>query len=677
VTSLGVSEPGVCPSCGRQNPPDAHFCAGCGRAFGEPAPAARTEADVGGADPLLGRIVADRYRIEELLGRGGMGVVYRVEHIRIGKLMAMKLLHGALALDRDVVKRFQREAEAVSKLEHPNTVQVFDFGQSEGLMFLVMEFLSGRDLGQVVREDGPQPFERLARMAAQVASSVQQAHERGIIHRDLKPENIMVLEDAATPDYVKVLDFGLAKLRDADGGAERSITRAGSILGTPYYMAPEHIRGETVDARSDVYALGACLYKALTGEPPFTAKTPVGVLSAHLSEEASPPSARAPALEVPPEADAILMRCLAKDPAERFQSMAEVREALTAYLARVGLVEDLMTGRFVAQSAAAILASTGSGRQRRVATRNDVDRYERNLRRRLIVGRLVGVLLMLGLLGGAAAAYVYRPEPVEVAESEPNDTLVDADPLPADRPFEAYLGRRIDTERSDVDVYLLRNPRPGISGLRFEVTGLPNADLLVELYGANQTERPLLTADSAGVGGAEVVPNFAIRDGVHYLRVREVWVVGEYPTENVSDPYTVRWSYVDRPDGEERESNDSVERADRVALGVPIQGYIGWGGDRDVYCLEDAAPRVRPRVSGLPALDLRLEVTERGSGRAERVDEGGAGEGEIGPERAARAGSLCVEVSAASDKTVRNDPEHLYRFVFEVPEGLPDRPDPP
>ena len=178
------------------------------------------------ADPLLGQVIAERYRIEELIGRGGMGVVYRVEHVRIGKVMAMKLLHGALARDKHVVKRFKREAEAVSRLDHPNTVQVFDFGQSDGMMYLVMEFLSGRDLGLLIKERGAIPFDNVARMATQIAASAAQAHDLGIIHRDLKPENIMVLEDRVLEDYVKVLDFGLAKLReDQRRGSEHHARR--------------------------------------------------------------------------------------------------------------------------------------------------------------------------------------------------------------------------------------------------------------------------------------------------------------------------------------------------------------------------------------------------------------------------------------------------------------------
>src|SRR5690606_5003339 len=333
---------------------------------------------------------------------------------------------GALARDKEVVKRFKREAEAVSRLDHPNTVQVFDFGQSQGMTYLVMEYLPGRDLGQLIKEDGALPFDRVARLAAQVCGSVQQAHELGIVHRDLKPENVMVLEDRAAPDFVKVLDFGLAKLRETEDN-EKSITRAGSILGTPYYMAPEHIRGEEVDARSDVYAMGALIYKTITGVPPFWAASPVGVLTMHLTEDVIPPSQKAGRHAIPPEADRIVLKAMAKDPRERFQSMDELRAALLTYLAGVGQDGGLESGRLAGVGGRAV--ATDSGRQREVATRGDIDDYERRLRRRSLMSRAIAVVAVAAMLGAAAWGWVHRPVPSTNVESEPNDEITQADPL--------------------------------------------------------------------------------------------------------------------------------------------------------------------------------------------------------------------------------------------------------
>ncbi|HJL17669.1 MAG TPA: protein kinase [Sandaracinaceae bacterium LLY-WYZ-13_1] len=654
-----------CPECGRANPGDARFCAGCGERFGD-----GDEHD-GGADPLLGRVIADRYRIEELLGRGGMGVVYRVEHARIGKLMAMKLLHGALARDRDVVKRFKREAEAVSRLDHPNTVQVFDFGQSEGMMYLVMEYLPGRDLGQLVKEEGALPFHRVARIAAQVCGSVAQAHELGIVHRDLKPENIMVLEDRAMPDFVKVLDFGLAKLREHEEGAEKSITRAGSILGTPYYMAPEHIRGEQVDARSDVYAMGALLYKAITGVPPFWASSPVGVLTMHLTEEVVAPTERAAKLDLAEEADAIVLKAMAKDPRDRYQSMDELRGDLIAYLSAVGQAEGLESGKLLRLGGGVI--PTDSGRQRKVATRGDVDEFERRIRRRSIAGYALAGLLLLGAGAGGAWAWSQRPVEQVTAETEPNDEIVDADPLPRETPFEAYLGERLDEQRSDADFYLLRNPGGERRTVRIAVSAIPNMDLTFEVY-RDGISSPLLTADSGGMGQPEVVPNFVIEGPTYYVRVRELWESGRLPTENVSDPYAIEWSFVEPAEDDEREINDSLELAGTLGVGQSRRGYVGWGGDVDVYCLAEDATDVVARLEAVPSLDMILERVDRTTGRVARFDENRVG----GDERTdavarASAGQLCFEVSARRPKeALGNDPEQRYRLHLEHGAGDAD-----
>ncbi len=219
------------------------------------------------ADPLVGMLIADRYRIVEPIGRGGMGVVYKVEHARIGKLIALKLLSGALARDPGLVARFEREAAMVSQLSHPNTVQVFDFGHTDGLVYLAMEYLRGVDLGHLIRESGALDLDRTARIVIQICSSVAEAHDRGIVHRDLKPENVMVLGSGQGLEFVKVLDFGLAKLREST--ETMNLTLRGAIVGTPYYMPPEQIRGEPVGPAGDVYALGALMYSCLTGDVVF------------------------------------------------------------------------------------------------------------------------------------------------------------------------------------------------------------------------------------------------------------------------------------------------------------------------------------------------------------------------------------------------------------------------
>ncbi len=660
-----------CPLCDRGNPYDARFCAGCGHQFG----ADMFDPEDGAADPLLGRVIADRYRMEELLGRGGMGVVYRVEHVRIGKLMAMKLLHGQLARDKETVKRFKREAELVSRLDHPNTVQVFDFGQSEGMMFLVMEYLPGRDLGEVLKEEGPQPFSRVARFAVQVCASVAQAHDLGVVHRDLKPENVMLISGAPMADFVKVLDFGLAKLREQEEMGEKSITRQGAILGTPYYMAPEHIRGEPVDGRSDIYAMGALMYKILTGAPPFWATTPVGVLTMHLTEDVEPPSERAPKRNIPKIADEIILRAMRKKPEDRFQTMSGLRDALLEYLEDIGEDQGLESAR-LGRFGSAVPSS--SGRQRHLATRGDVDQFEARLRRRSMVSRLALAALTAALIAGAAFAWQNRPVEVSTSEQEPNDELTQANELPEGTVLTGHLGRRLDESRSDADIYLLRNPGGRRRVVRIDVSAVPNMDITFDLYRGGSTSAPVLMADSGGLGQAESVPNFVLDGNSYYLRVRELWESGRLPTENISDPYEVSWRYVEPVEFEEREVNDSVELAGTITMNGLVRGFVGWGGDEDVYCLESEASDVVARLEAVSSLDLVLRRIDRATGRATTFDEHGAGRGEISDalERAG-AGRWCYEVSANRPKEgLGNDA--TQRYVLHIEHSvLPDEDEPP
>jgi len=286
----------------------------------------RQEAD-DSFDGLIGQTVDGRYRVMGRIGAGGMGVVYRVEHVRMGKTAAMKVLRRDLAHDGQAAKRFRREVEAVARLDHPNIVQTFDFGSWKGLLYLVMEYLNGEDMAAIIRRAGGLEPSRAVALFSDVCSALDEAHHQGIIHRDLKPDNIVCVNRRQGGEYVKVLDFGLAKLRERTGA---DVTGAGSLIGTPYYMAPEQVRSESVDERTDVYALGASLYRALTGSPPFKAATPMAVLSKHLTDEVEPPSERVPEAGLPLSLNHLVLKAMAKSPANRFQSAAQMREALQA-----------------------------------------------------------------------------------------------------------------------------------------------------------------------------------------------------------------------------------------------------------------------------------------------------------------------------------------------------------
>jgi tRNA A-37 threonylcarbamoyl transferase component Bud32 len=266
-------------------------------------------------------VIADRYRLLELLTEGHGSSVYKAEHVRMGKALCVKVLRGPLARDPDLAARFRTEARAVSRLSHPHTVAVFDFGElggGEGL-YLAMEYLHGEDMAALLAREGTLPEARAAAIADQLLGALGEAHEAGIVHRDVKPANVMLVQPRNDADFVKLLDFGIAEI-EGQG--------LGGGLGTPNYLSPEQARGGAPDARSDLYSLGALLYEAVAGRPPFVAPNPMAVLHAHLHETATPLEGVVPGIS--PAFAAVVRRALAKHPADRFASADEMREALAA-----------------------------------------------------------------------------------------------------------------------------------------------------------------------------------------------------------------------------------------------------------------------------------------------------------------------------------------------------------
>ncbi|HEY8078417.1 MAG TPA: serine/threonine-protein kinase, partial [Labilithrix sp.] len=277
-----------------------------------------------GDDPMVGRTLEGRYTILAKLGAGSMGTVYRAKQHAMGREVAIKILRGDRAIDESAKARFMREARANSLLASPNTVTVFDFGQSEsGEFYLAMELLEGESLGQRIPRVGRLAPALAVDTARQALRSLAEAHAKGIIHRDLKPDNLFFARVMTAGEHheeiVKVLDFGIAKMLNAEDASPMNVveTQAGTVFGTPRYMSPEQAQGKPLDARSDLYSLGVIVYQMLTGRPPFTDNDAVVVMARHIKSTPKRPNEANPEANVPKELEDVVMRCLQKDPNDR------------------------------------------------------------------------------------------------------------------------------------------------------------------------------------------------------------------------------------------------------------------------------------------------------------------------------------------------------------------------
>lgn len=284
------------------------------------------------ASGLIGRVFEGRYQLEAEIGHGSMATVFRATHLTMQQTVAVKVLTELSPGDDSQVGRFTTEVRACSRLKHPNTIRVFDFGRSEeGFLYLAMEFLEGEPLGRLLAREGPLPTARAAGIARQAAKSLGEAHRVGLVHRDLKPDNLFLTEVFGERDFVKVLDFGVAKVLENPSGDE-PMTQAGVVLGTPLYLSPEQALGRDLDGRTDLYALGAMLYEMLTGRPPFRAPSPIAVVMKHIHDAVPPFSVANPAVEVPPALETLVLKMLAKDREDRPASAEAFLEALDAAL---------------------------------------------------------------------------------------------------------------------------------------------------------------------------------------------------------------------------------------------------------------------------------------------------------------------------------------------------------
>jgi eukaryotic-like serine/threonine-protein kinase len=282
-------------------------------------------------DPRVGAELAGRYRVIARLAAGGIGVVYRGERLGLGRAVAIKFLHQAFSNEQGLIKRFEREAQALSRIAHPHCVSIIDYGVEEGAPYLVMDYVRGKTLRDLM-DEGPIPLPRTVFILRQLLAGLDHCHQQGIVHRDVKPANIMLTEVQGTGDHAQILDFGLAKLRD--GTSDLSV---GSIaIGTPSYMPPEQASGDPVDARSDVYALGVMLHEMVTGRKPFEADQAFEVIAMHASKSVPSLKEHAPGVEFPSGLDALIKRAMAKAPKDRFQTAGEMLAALEKVVGRPG-----------------------------------------------------------------------------------------------------------------------------------------------------------------------------------------------------------------------------------------------------------------------------------------------------------------------------------------------------
>lgn len=381
-------------------------------------------------EALIGKILDNRYRLLERLGEGGMGTVYRAEHVVLGQQVAVKLLSPRFAYDREWVQRFLIEARAARRIQHPHIVQILDVAiAGPGIVFMVMELLAGETLSSLVRREGPLPWPRAFAIVGQIAAALAAAHASGVVHRDVKPANCIVTVDPPGVDHVKVLDFGIAKFTEARDSANSPETVTGMWLGTSEYMAPEMYRGEPASPSMDIYALGALLYKLLTGVTPFRGDH-MQVATQQHQRDVTPPSR---IVALPAAVDAVVVRALARDALARTPSMAALTAEMAAALAQPPAPEPAVAPAGPAEAdldePEAVTTVVASRREESPTTERAVGTsfVRRNLLHLITASSLLCVLLVFSLIAS------YSPRTEESAPRSSEDTPVDAAP-PAPTP---------------------------------------------------------------------------------------------------------------------------------------------------------------------------------------------------------------------------------------------------
>ncbi|EDM79037.1 serine/threonine protein kinase [Plesiocystis pacifica SIR-1] len=418
---------------------------------GDPVPeVVATAPSAALSEDLVGQTLLGRYEIIKRLGEGGMGTVYLGEHKTIKKRFAVKVLSQEFAHKEDLRERFLQEARAASMIPQENVVEITDFGDTpNGSVFFIMEFLDGEDLSDTVKDQGQIPWARVKPIMLQICRALAAAHDAGIIHRDMKPENCYRIKRGKNEDFIKVLDFGIAKVTSDEGSEGKGLTRTGMIFGTPEYMSPEQAQGAKPDHRVDVYACGVIMYELLTGRVPFTADTFMGILTKHMFEVPEAPSSLVPEANIPEEVEAIILKAMQKDRELRFADMTEMAAAIEAVGSGAGAVA--VVAENIARPSTGEMAFTG-GRQTMAGVAGTVPpvagAYEepQSSNKGLYIGVIGGLVLAAAGIGGFLAfggkdkqktedaqAQQATEEPAAVAE-QPEDPEVEPEPEPEPEP---------------------------------------------------------------------------------------------------------------------------------------------------------------------------------------------------------------------------------------------------
>jgi serine/threonine protein kinase len=404
----GVAVAKVCPQCGSEYETTDRFCPRDGSPL-------RPKS---GDDPLVGRVIADRYLVLAPLGEGGMGRVYLGEHVKMNRQCAIKVMNPSLVNDTESLQRFAREASNAARILHPNVAAVFDYGEMDKIVYLVMEFVDGESLSTIIAREGALEPRRAIEIARQIADGLQAAHELGIVHRDLKPDNVIVARTRSGKEVPKVVDFGIAKALSES--PQDALTRSGLVIGTPEYMSPEQLLGDPVDARADIYSLGCIVYQMLTGAQAFAGDTREQMIRRRLHE--TPPHVRDVDQSLPGRLDTLIVHMLARSPDDRLASAAEVRDQLDPALALGGWDPRVIT------APTPFRTTPATGTDESTQPTQPIPR-QRMATRSIVTGAIM--LVALAIAGVALYTMQQEREHAAAPKTTPVDTAHAVTPAPA------------------------------------------------------------------------------------------------------------------------------------------------------------------------------------------------------------------------------------------------------